>query len=162
MVNYKGKSVIYTFKYGGYESKKTRVVLIAVPSALILLSLIIFLVLSFFSLTDALYSLILFVIGLAVLVPIVIVLVKNTKHDKEISVWLEDENLFETTAIPWEFSSQLIGFGVYYRFGVDFEKDGASYRKISSGYDAFYKRIKDTQVNILYSPKYDEVMILKD
>ncbi|MDE6104965.1 MAG: hypothetical protein K2G38_04720 [Clostridia bacterium] len=124
--------------------------------------MILFLLLSFFSLTDALYSLLLLVIGLAVLVPIVIALVKITKHDKVISVWLEDENLFETTAIPWEFSSQFIGFGVHYRFGVDFKKDGTSYRKISSGYDAFYKRIKGTQVNILYSPKYDEVMILED
>ncbi|MDE5721976.1 MAG: hypothetical protein K2I30_04455 [Clostridia bacterium] len=87
---------------------------------------------------------------------------KTNKHDKEILVWLTDDGLFETTAIPWEFSSTLIGFATYYRFGVDFSNKDISCRKISLGYDAFYKQIKDTKINILYSPKYNEVMILKD
>ena len=34
-------------------------------------------------------------------------------------------------------------------------------KKVSLRYDVFYKSIKDKEIEILYSPKYDEVMILE-
>ena len=162
MVSYDGKTIIYTFKYGGYLSKKVKLVLIVIPIFLILLGAIIFTVLILNNEKGAWGSLILFFIGVVFFITIICLFLKIKRHDKEILTWLNDGNLFETKTIPWEFSNKLIGFGVYYRFGVDINMNGNNYRKVSLGYDAFYKSVKDLSIVVLYSPKYDQVMILKD
>lgn len=85
------------------------------------------------------------------------------KHDMGIAEWLIDENLFETTVEPWEFSSTRGGpFKKTYRFGIDFVMNDNSYRMISSHYDSFYKAIKGKTIIILYSPKHDQVMVLEN
>lgn len=162
MVSYRNKNIIYTFKYGGYISKNVKITLIIIPSILMLLSLIIFIIMMLNNEEGAWASLILFFIGLIVLIPILCSLFKISRNDKEILTWLNDENLIEANAMPWEYSRKSIGLGIYYRFGVEFNLNGDAYKAISSGYDAFYKHIKDIPIHILYSPKYEQVMILKD
>lgn len=134
----------------------------AIPSILILLGIIIFTLMMIYKENNAWTSSVISLIGVIVLVPIICALVKETKHDKEISKWLTDELLIKTTAKPWEYDSNIRNFAVSYRFGIDLNINGDLLKKVSLSYDAFYKRIKDTELEILYSPKYDEVMVIQD
>lgn len=162
MVKYNDKEIVYTFKYGGYVIKKVKLILFIIPISLIVVGLIIFTVLFINKENGAWESLILSVIGLIFFCIFLILILKEKRQDKKILCWLKDENLYETKAIPWEFSNKVIGFATYHRMGIDFINNEKLNRKISLGYDAFYKNVKDKEITILYSPKYDQVMILKD
>lgn len=162
MVNYKDKQIIYTFKYGGYISRRIKIVLYIVPIFIILLGLTIFTLLFIGKENGAWESLILPFLGVIFMCIFVFLFIKEKKHDKEIISWLNDENLCEAESTPWEFSNRQIGFSTYYRFGVDFDINDISCRKISSCYDAFYRKHANKIIQILYSPKYDQVMILKN
>lgn len=160
MVNYKDRKIIYTFKYGGYISQRIKTVLLIIPIFIILLGVVVSTVLFIDKENGAWESLFLPVLGLIFLCIFIFLFIKEKKHDKEILNWLNDENLYETESTPWEFSNRQIGFSTYYRFGVDFNLMDSSYRKISTCYDAFYRKCKNEIIQVLYSPKYDQVMIL--
>ena len=161
MVSYNNKKIVYTFKYGGYGSKKMKVALVACSVVMILLGIICFVILYLLEEDGAWGGLIPAVAGLSMLITFLYVNVNLKRHDKIILQWLNDENLFETETEPWEFDCESSQSTFNFRFGVDFEMNGEQYRKISKGYDGFYKIIKDKKIKILYSPKYDQVMILQ-
>ena len=161
MVKYKDQNIIYTLKFSGYMTKRQKFYLYPWSIFMILLGLICFTILMIYNeILSAVLSLILLSgLGLSLLFILVYELLSEKKLDKEILKWITDENLFETVVTPWEFSSTG-NFTPHYKFGIDFEYNGESLRKISSHYSAFYKKIKGEEIKILYSPKYDEVMIL--
>lgn len=102
-----------------------------------------------------------------------IILIRNEKVREKIFIWIEDS--VELTA----YSKKI---GVKYWIGiplikiqVEFEKDGIKYVRTSEkeehgkvdmgrpiGYFAGISKYVDRKIKILYSPKYDQVMVLKD
>ena len=164
MISHNGKEIIYTFKYGEYLSKKQKYLLIISSGTLIFLGILLFIILAIYDEMDtALISLIL-MCSLGLISSITTIKLCHTgKHDKDIAEWLTDKNLFETTVEPWEFSSTSGGvFKNRYRFGIDFVMNDNPYRMISAHYDNFYKFIKGKSITILYSPEYDQVMVLEN
>lgn len=95
--------------------------------------------------------------------------VKDYKLKKRVSLWLDDA--VETKAYSKQTGEQKLPFlpkGITIQ--VKFEIEGKKYVRDSGikvfgggkGYLATFKKYADREINILYSPKYDEVLILKD
>jgi len=96
-------------------------------------------------------------------------LIRNKKLKQEITLWLED-------AVELKAYSKRIGtltpslFIIKYAIiQVDFIFNDVKYSRISTGWSRNFKgyryafaKYADREINILYSPKYDQVLILKD
>ncbi len=160
MVKYKEQNIIYTLKYGGYATKKQKIIILVVPSILVILGIIISVLMLLYK-ENIWLGMIIGLIGVIILVPIIFALIVETKNDKEISIWITDENLIKTTAISWKYDTDYSGIHRRHKFGVEFNVKNDTIKKVSLRYDVFYKSIKDKEIEILYSPKYDEVMILE-
>jgi len=86
---------------------------------------------------------------------------KNDKLKSKIILWMEDT--IELTASV----ARLDGFGFKpYQVQFDFEIDGKNYYRISpagnsaTGWQKVFAQYANKEIKILYSPKYDEVLIL--
>ena len=116
-------------------------------------------------------TLIVFLALIASLMPflLLILIVKNEKKRKQVRLWLED-------AVEVQAQSKEIGricrLGAFpcVKLQIDFDIDGVHYRRFSEsvsqkgeagGYYYIWRKYGDRRINILYSPKYDEVMVLK-
>ena len=103
------------------------------------------------------FSLIVFVITL-------VMVVHNKKHKKQILLWIEDA--IETSAIVKGLPRKKFSLAPY-QVAIEFFYNNQYVKKISNagslftGYHIRYDII-GSKVAILYSPKYNEVMILKD
>lgn len=104
---------------------------------------------------------------------------KNEKARNDIKKWLLDAvelrayvreiGVLKPDTVPWSLSNDYDS----YRIRVEFEYDGVSYKYESRGkevgseddtcgYHRVWKDYINKKVNILYSPSYKEVMILKN
>ncbi len=160
MVKYKDQNIIYTLTYGGYATKKQKIVVLVVPNIFVILGTIIFILMLIYKEHNAWLGLIISLIGIIALIHIIYALNKETKQDKEICIWINDEDLIKTTAKSWQYGSNYSTFITSYKFGIEFNVNGNVIKKVSLNFDGFYKSIKNKEIEILYSPKYDEVMIL--
>lgn len=110
------------------------------------------------------------VISVSLLSVMLFILVKNNKLVNNIKLWLQD-------AVELEAYSKKIGevrSGMFSslstKIQVRFSVDGKVYKRESSakitgipqGYTSWFNKYADREVKILYSPKYEEVLILKD
>lgn len=110
------------------------------------------------------------IIGLMI-IPVVfmIFIIKNYKRRKVILLWLQDAveiKAYAKTLSTWGpiFEAKST------RLQVNFTFNGKKITKISQGkqlgvpdgYHRIWTEYADKEINILYSPKYDEVMILKN
>ena len=164
MLSYNGKKIIYTFKYGrSFENMKKREVIfvLAVCVSIILIGLTGIIVMLLKNNKNAWTGSIFCAIGIAVLLVYLIWFLTKKKREKEIAKWLEDEELFQSKGYPWKVSSNGDIIAPTCSFGIDFKKDGKSYRKICKIQDTFFKKVEGTKISVLYSPKYDEVMVLE-
>ncbi len=114
-------------------------------------------------------------IVISFLLPLVLGLLihRNEKYRKEIELWLTDA--VELTAQVHEIGviqSELLSANNLYKIRVDFEYNGQNYKiesqgkqlggtKSSYGYHNVWKDYINRKVDILYSPKYHEVIVLK-
>lgn len=82
--------------------------------------------------------------------------------DKKIELWLTDEQLIDRFVHPFMFSST--GWGPFEgcRIGIKFRVGDTKYLKISKHYENLFRLYKDRPMHILYSPKYDEVLVLQE
>ena len=120
--------------------------------------------------------LILAIIGLSlafILPPVIflVVILKNEKARKNILLWLDDA--IETDAHSYLYSTTNAGRGLneLYKIKIKFKIDGKHISCLSKdhpvdggitmGYSLFWRKYVDKGLRILYSPKYEEVMILK-
>ena len=110
---------------------------------------------------DAWSGFIFIAIGLGILLSMIIFLKVENRKEREINKWLADKDLFESKGYPWEFSSDYDLIAPICSFGIDFKRDGKSYRKISKRRDRFFKSVEGTKLTVLYSPEYDQVMVLE-
>jgi len=97
------------------------------------------------------------------------VLKKNNQLRKKIIIWLEDA--IEINAYSKKIGENRLGFQPKaVKIQVTFMLNGKTYIRESTvkvfggekGYLGTYKKYADREIRILYSPKYDEVLILKD
>ena len=103
---------------------------------------------------------------------LLIFLIKNEKKRREVNLWLKD-------AIEVEAYSKSIGtikqLGIIecVKIQVDFYIGGTHYCRVSDsniykeknfdgGYYYLWSKYTNRKIKILYSPKYDQVMVLKD
>lgn len=108
------------------------------------------------------------------LLPILLLvfIIKNEKKRKQVELWIEDSIEIEATSNSIGVKRQL-GLFDCVKIQVNFEIDGICYSRESDsniykkknfegGYYYLWSKYADRKVKILYSPKYDQVMILKD
>lgn len=108
------------------------------------------------------------VIGAAFLAVLIYYFIQDKMIKKEVSLWLQDASIVQATSE--EVDSFRAGFqpiGVKIR--VRFDINGIAYARESTtkvfggkiGYSNAFKKYTNRKIKIMYSPKYDEVMILK-
>ena len=97
-----------------------------------------------------------------------VIVIKNEKRYNEIDRWVEDaiqlESYVSKIDIKYWYGMQLIKICVSFNIG------GIEYKRYSEradgarpkGYYPYLLNFADKHIQILYSPKYDEVMILKE
>ena len=185
MKDYKDLSNIAgTLKYGvfiGVDRKKERLTYFIIGAVLVLIVAAVVTVICllrfytvFFTSLD---EFIVVLVGLPVLfsmIPAILLVawVRNSRSRKEILVWLEDAVELEaySTSIPD------IDSGVsktLARIQVDFDFNGERLSHVSEGrmiadktspdgYHAIWTDYADRKIKILYSQKYDQVIVLKD
>ena len=109
-----------------------------------------------------------FFFGIGLLAFFVYLFVRDKKIKKKVVLWLEDA--VKTTAYSSKIDEWSIGFyPSVIKICVKFSLNGLTYSRESSGtnvggkpgYLGVFKRYADKEISILYSPKYDEVLILK-
>lgn len=107
--------------------------------------------------------------GVGFLIVSIYCFVKDKKIKWRVSVWLEDA--VKTTAFLSKVDAFRAGFQpLSVKIRVKFSLNGATYVRESSatcfggkrGYLGTFKRFVDKKIEILYSPMYDEVLILKE
>ncbi|MDE5721884.1 MAG: hypothetical protein K2I30_03990 [Clostridia bacterium] len=118
-------------------------------------------------------SLTAFVLAFSVLpITLTILIIKNEKVRKEVSLWIEDSVKVGAFAKSVGIKKQL-GIFPCVKIQIDFDINGVHYSREShsnhykdksfeDGYYYIWSKYCDRKIDILYSPKYDEVMILKD
>ena len=97
-------------------------------------------------------------------------LMKRAKTKKKIKVWLQDAVSLMAHSKSIEVKHSFLAMPQY-RIEVDFiYNDQLFIRRSgnpeknhrSNGLDTIYRRYTNREINILYSPSYDEIMIVKD
>ncbi len=100
---------------------------------------------------------------------LIVVKIQKEKLSKDVMLWLEDA--IEIKAYSQKLGENRLGFQPKAtKIRVSFNIGGKHFRKDSSltpfggweGYAGCFNKYADREVNIMYSPKYDEVLILKD
>ena len=90
---------------------------------------------------------------------------ENKRRLNEISLWVQD--VVELKAISKDMTFVSREYKPH-QIQVDFEYKGQKYQKLSTpgnlrtGYHKIFTKYADREIKILYSPKYDEVLITKD
>ena len=163
MIQFKGSDIIYSFRYGGVISHRFLVLLYAIFGILFvgLLSGFIATFIEYAVLnTDGVVMLCL-AIAFAIFFSIFLIYDVWYRHiEKKYLLWLTDENLIEDVVVPFEYSMQDHGRKVY-RFGVKFNIGDKQITRISKNFDGFYA-LHTQEMHIIYSPKFDEIMVLKE
>lgn len=109
------------------------------------------------------------VIFLALFSILVLLIIENNKLRKKITLWIEDA--IELKAYSKNIGENRLGIQPKaVKIQVRFKIQDQTFTRESTakvfggqkGYLGIYKKYSDREINILYSPKYDEVLILKD
>lgn len=167
MVTYKDKKIIYSFRYSGFMPKKVKII-ICIPFIVLFAALLILTIClnidrgGFLSDTDTIAVFILTIISLLVLSLFPITAIRKKRIERRYRLWLTDDGLVETEAKPFVSSENFMKGTKYYKFGVQFECGGKRVVKYSNHYDRMITLYSDKPMKLLYSPRYDEVLIVED
>ena len=175
-----------TLKHGEFSGEKKKGIIIAYLALTIFMllgmsGLVVYLSVEFAngesSTVEFVFTLIVVIFAFLFIITVVSYLVfRNERIRKEILLWLDDavevsgfaRKIGDTgidETIDW-----LVGRERFTKIQVVFKIDGKRYKRESvtkefenpKGYSQIWNRYADREVRILYSPKYDQVMILKD
>lgn len=104
---------------------------------------------------------------------LLVTIIRNEKIRNRVNLWLEDA--VEVEAFTKRIDTKYWLFSPLIQLQIEFYLDGVFYVRTSKsehrsafdfgrpvGYFAHITKYADRKVKILYSPKYDEVMIIKD
>ncbi len=110
----------------------------------------------------------LFVVGLFFAIIAFVFLLKNFLLINKCKKWLQDAVLLKARTKGIKHPNNIVpeDFGRI-KLEITFIYNKKKIKKFSgtkstNGYDLIFSRFADKDINILYSPKFDEVMILKD
>lgn len=172
-----------TLKYGAFsgESRKRIIIPYIILVSIFVFGIILFIAMTSFDYLNEKSSLTEYIIGIVAItvgflsVPCVLLflIIRNEKIRKHILVWIDD---------AVELSAYCKNIGVKHWIGiqltklqVEFNINGVTYVRTTDierrslfnfgrplGFLASMSKYADKSIKILYSPKYDEVMILKD
>lgn len=98
-------------------------------------------------------------VTILIVTAIVFIIQKRRKHI--VAHWLTDEDLIVRHVVPYIVSE--IGFRVTdpVKIGLKFTYQDRKLTKTSEKHRAGFRNLVGKEVQILYSPKFDQVMILK-
>lgn len=161
------KRIVGTLKYGWFDGKASKknllygIIVCLFVVGFVLLGIIL-------ACKDEPFSerIIFIVIGGIVMmsapIALFIVYLINEKRKKEIRLWLNDA--VELCAHSTKIRTKGVILPAY-QIRIEFGYDGKRYKKFSGGInegcDRVWSNYLDKQISILYSPSYDEVMVLK-
>lgn len=102
---------------------------------------------------------------------LLIFILKNERKRREVNLWLKDA--IEVEAYSKSIGKKQLGIFECVRIQVDFYINGIHYSRVSDsniykeksfegGYYYLWSKYSNRKIRILYSPKYDQVMVLKD
>ena len=168
MLKYNNKIIMCDFNRGGYIifSKKWLMFWLVFITIFFCWSFILFLS---YCLTNpipfsdnntigALCFSILFFVGYII---IFLVSIRDKRYEKMVKMVLEDPDLVERTVKPFVTSTETARLATIYRIGIRFRIGSKKYLKVQEGYTHLYRAFKDREMEILYSPKYDRVLVLQ-
>lgn len=96
-----------------------------------------------------------------------IILLKSIFLKRKICLWMKDAVALKAYSQKFETRASFPTFNFHYiKIFISFSYNKQKKKRYSgdkrhSGYDTVFYRYADKEIDILYSPKYDEVMILK-
>ncbi len=170
MVKYNGRKIIYTFKYGAYLTLTDKFLYIIATVFLFLFFGVSLFMICYYRDNDAvIYEglIVSCIAGFVYLAMTVYYICKAKRIDREIYEWLKDEHLIKAYADTYEFEKEWLKGGSYhYKLGITFENNGEKYSRFTTRTEKgrYFKRLDSLVLNnrleILYSPKYGEVMVL--
>jgi len=163
------KKIAATLKHGIYNCGGALAGVIAMIFFAVVIGLLSFLILTAAEPIMIHLGLVIFFIvagGWAVISPIFYLTLRNIRIRKEISIWLDD--IVELVAYGEMFTTDNHkdnheGFRVHFSFN-DNEQTRVNSCKLNTlitGKNPLWKQINRKKIMIYYSPKYDEVMILR-
>lgn len=90
---------------------------------------------------------------------------KNIRNRKKIELWLEDAVMLKAYStmikeVNTGISDALLGEAPKFKISIGFKYNGSHY-KYKSSVDSCWGKFCDKEIDILYSPKYREVILLK-
>ena len=121
-------------------------------------------------------------IGLIGTLGMLYIILKNARLTKRIKEWLKDAVEIDAYC-KYIDNFKVMGQPTQIKIQVEFKYNGKKIKKLSgderynegnssmnlinkystkTGYDWFFKKFADRQIKILYSPKYDQVLLLND
>ena len=167
MVYYNKKKIIYSLRYGGFISRKAKII-IMIPFIVLFISLLTLSVClnieqrGFLKDADTISVFVLTIVSMLILCIFPIANIRKSRIEKKYRLWLKDEDLFETYAKPFITSVNYCRGSKLHKFGVKFLFHNKKIIKFSQHYDNVIILYKDKPMRLLYSPRFDEVMIVED
>ena len=162
MIQYKGRNIIYSFRYSGLIARKFLAFLYLTFGVvwLALLCGLVAMCIRDGGLNEESIAVLCLMLGFFVVGAFFLSLDLYFRHiERKYMLWLTDEGLEERSVIPFEYSMRKQGNRKTYRFGVTFSVNGNEITKYNKNYDGFFA-LHSKGMQILYSPKFDEVMVL--
>ena len=112
------------------------------------------------------------IFGISLAVVFIYFIVRNDKLKKKIVAYVEDaieiKAVSKTIDRLWALGQFFDGAKIQVSFVIDKKRyvrtsgTAEKEKKLRNGYHKIFSKYTDREINILYSPKYDQVFILKD
>ena len=162
-MEYTVKQISHTLKFGKFLSTRFFVLFFSMFGGLlfVILGALLYCIISRQDMTTirGLCLLILIPVTILIVTAVVFIIQKRRKHI--VAHWLTDEGMLVRHAVPFIVSE--IGFRVTdpVKIGLKFTYQDRKLTKTSEKHRAGFRNLSGKEVQILYSPKFDQVMILK-
>ncbi len=96
-----------------------------------------------------------------VVITLIILFRQNKFFNKEITMFLNDADAVELSTVPWEFSSEGLGPYKKIKLAMRFRYKNSKLLIVSKRYDKKFLQYAGKETSIIYSPTYNQVIILK-
>lgn len=162
-MEYTVKQISHTLKFGKFLSTRFFVLFFSMFGGLLLVIIgaLLYCVISRQDMTTIRGLCILIFIPVTILFVTAVVFIIQKRRKHIVAHWLTDEGMLVRHAVPFIVSE--IGFRVTdpVKIGLKFTYQDRKLTKTSEKHCAGFRNLIEKEVQILYSPKFDQVMILK-
>lgn len=158
------QSVLYTFKYGQRTPLKYIIAMLCVFAVLLMVccGILIWNLVSEINDIDLQIGMTFIICISAIMIILAVVLhFRNCKINRNVEKWLADDEIIERRVIPFKFSEAGNVLARPMKIGIRFQYNYRHLLIISKKYSLAFTKLIGKEIMILYTPKYNEVMILK-